>query len=81
MTPSSPLIPISPSSSTALNDIDPCEARGTADLDEQLDYEGIVPFPVYIHHIQMNCWLKKSKAEFLGKEAEGIHCTLWAEDP
>lgn len=38
-----------------------------SDLDEHLDHEGIVAFPVYIHHIQMNCRLKKSNTELLGK--------------
>lgn len=31
-----------------------------AELEEHLNHEGIVVFPVYIHHMQMNCWLRKS---------------------
>lgn len=77
MTSSAPLIPNSTSSSTVLNDTDLCEARVMSDLEEHLNHEGIVAFPVYIHHIQINCWLRKSNAEFLENRQEESTALCW----
>lgn len=81
ITPPSPLNPISPSSSPVLNDVDLDEARGMPDLAERLENEGIVAFFCLYQSDSGELLVDKSDKEFLGKQAEGIHCTLLAEGP